>query len=244
MSLADKFVEFALVLVGEEYTWGDEPWFVIGPPNTADPYDTDCSGVVFGVFRKIGVLWSNGAVWPRLTANGYYHSAVPVNVTSLKVGDITCYVDSNNHCYHIGVVIGIQSDGKIHTVEARGHDYGVVNYALDDPVNGAIHRGAKFLRFPWVNLGIATPLPPTPETPPLPNYPTVHRGDYNNKYVKILQTKLNAHGYTPKLVVDGDFGWKTLAAVEWFQKRHKDIHGVQLVVDGIVGPKTWGALLT
>ena len=46
--------------------------------------------------------------------------------------------------------------------------------------------------------------------------------------VKLLQTKLNAHG--AKLVVDGDFGPRTNAAVLAFQKTHG------LTQDGIVGP--------
>ena len=242
MSLADDFVKFALFLVGEEYTWGDEPWYVVGGSSTTDPYDTDCSGVVFGIYRKLGVVWSNGANWPRLTANGYYHASVPITWNECKAGDVVCYVDSSNHCYHIGVVIGKQSDGKIYTVEARGRSWGVVKYAIDDPVNGAIKRGAKFRRFAWVNLGVITP--PIPDPPPLPNYPTVRYGMFNNKYVKIAQQKLNAKGYKPALVTDGDFGPKTLAAVEWFQRTHKDTSGKPLVVDGIVGPKTWGALLS
>jgi hypothetical protein len=52
--------------------------------------------------------------------------------------------------------------------------------------------------------------------------------------VKTLQTILNGDG--AKLVVDGVFGPKTLAAVKAFQAKH------HLVVDGIVGPLTWKAL--
>jgi len=49
-----------------------------------------------------------------------------------------------------------------------------------------------------------------------------------------LQRRLNALGY--KLVVDGEFGKMTEAAVKSFQKNHN------IAVDGIVGDKTWGAL--
>ncbi len=52
--------------------------------------------------------------------------------------------------------------------------------------------------------------------------------------VKELQTLLNKNGYN--LAVDGSFGGKTLAAVQDYQKKNG------LVVDGIVGTKTWGAL--
>lgn len=50
----------------------------------------------------------------------------------------------------------------------------------------------------------------------------------------ILQKMLNRHGYN--LTVDGDYGDKTLAAVNDFQKKYG------LAVDGIVGQNTWQAL--
>jgi peptidoglycan hydrolase-like protein with peptidoglycan-binding domain len=49
-----------------------------------------------------------------------------------------------------------------------------------------------------------------------------------------LQELLNAQGF--RLLVDGDFGGKTEAAVRLFQHQHG------LRVDGIVGAQTWAAL--
>ncbi|WP_323842960.1 N-acetylmuramidase family protein [Moraxella sp. Pampa] len=49
-----------------------------------------------------------------------------------------------------------------------------------------------------------------------------------------LQAKLNKHG--AKLAIDGDFGTATEKAVVDFQTKHN------LMVDGIVGQKTWDAL--
>lgn len=54
--------------------------------------------------------------------------------------------------------------------------------------------------------------------------------------VKRLQIGLNKHGYN--LQVDGIFGQATEKAVKDFQKKHG------LVVDGVVGAKTWKALGT
>ncbi len=70
---------------------------------------------------------------------------------------------------------------------------------------------------------------PVPADP----YPTLSQGA-TGPAVVTLQTRLNTHG--AKLVVDGDFGPATLAAVKAFQKSHG------LVVDGVVGPLTWDAL--
>ena len=54
-------------------------------------------------------------------------------------------------------------------------------------------------------------------------------------YVGYLQEKLNSLGYNCGKV-DKIFGSKTLAAVKAFQKAQN------LVVDGVVGPKTWAKL--
>lgn len=78
------------------------------------------------------------------------------------------------------------------------------------------------------------PRPPAPK-PPCPSRPTLSYGSKGSA-VKELQTRLNANGATPPLKVDGDFGPLTNGAVLSFQRSRG------LVVDGIVGPKTWAAL--
>lgn len=61
----------------------------------------------------------------------------------------------------------------------------------------------------------------------------VRRGD-KGASVRWVQRELVSHGYN--LLIDGDFGVKTLAAVKDFQTKYG------LAVDGIVGPKTIAAL--
>ena len=64
--------------------------------------------------------------------------------------------------------------------------------------------------------------------------PTLRIGS-QGEYVSYLQSILNYYGYA--IAVDGIFGKKTEDAVKKFQKSRN------LKVDGIVGPKTWNALL-
>ena len=57
----------------------------------------------------------------------------------------------------------------------------------------------------------------------------------NGNAVRAVQTQLNTHGHG--LRVDGEFGAVTTTAVRAFQQKRG------LVVDGLVGPKTWVALV-
>lgn len=64
--------------------------------------------------------------------------------------------------------------------------------------------------------------------------PVLHPWDVGSAVAR-MQELLCAHGFP--LRVDGDFGWRTEAAVKVFQRRHG------LRIDGIVGPETWGTLM-
>lgn len=70
---------------------------------------------------------------------------------------------------------------------------------------------------------------------PFPGYKAVDYGS-RGTHVKQLQTALEKAGVAPG-PIDGQYGPRTQAAVTRYQKKH------HLQVDGIVGPKTWKALL-
>lgn len=69
----------------------------------------------------------------------------------------------------------------------------------------------------------------------IPPYPRVYPWDTGPAVVE-LQELLGAHGFPVK--ADGDFGWRTEAAVRAFQREHR------LRVDGVVGPETWAILVS
>jgi N-acetyl-anhydromuramyl-L-alanine amidase AmpD len=65
---------------------------------------------------------------------------------------------------------------------------------------------------------------------------TVRQGS-TGEAVKAVQSQLNAHGASPALTVDGNFGPGTHTAVRAFQSARG------LTVDGVVGQNTWKALV-
>ena len=95
----------------------------------------------------------------------------------------------------------------------------------------------------WKNHGLLTPFLSYPKTqikPDYSKYPVLRKGS-RGEYVYILQRLLVAKGYNPN-GIDGIFGNGCLIAVKNFQSDNTDVNGKKLVVDGCVGPKTWGAL--
>lgn len=86
--------------------------------------------------------------------------------------------------------------------------------------------------------------PPVVEPTPGPTLFVLRRGSGGSnarpgekEAVKLLQTRLRVHGFYTNLAIDGQFGPKTEREVKAFQTKKK------LVVDGLVGPKTWSKLL-
>lgn len=100
----------------------------------------------------------------------------------------------------------------------------------------SIHAESRNDLAAWAWSPGTPPIPPTPATSaPVVHPPTqVLKKGMEVPNVRILQRRLNHFG--ARLATDGDFGDKTLAAVEAFQRNNR------LKVDGIVGRNTWRAL--
>jgi len=139
MSKADLFAAKLEAQLGEPYVLGDEG------PNTHD-----CSGLHWEGLRAANVLWK-GKPLPRETAHDYYLKSVPTSWAVIKVGDPIFFLSSTGHAYHVASYVG-----HGFTIEARGRKWGVVKYALDDPVNGVIKRKGRPAHYPGVDLGELT----------------------------------------------------------------------------------------
>lgn len=92
----------------------------------------------------------------------------------------------------------------------------------------------------WLSKPVETPNSQGNNKVDVSMLPILRKGS-TGKYVKIMQQLLVDKGYDPK-GVDGIFGNGCLACVKKYQKENTDINGKKLVVDGMVGQKTWGSL--
>ena len=68
-------------------------------------------------------------------------------------------------------------------------------------------------------------------------FSTLRKGAKGDEVTAMQKLLIETGESLPKYGADGDFGNETLKAVKNYQKKHG------LVVDGIVGPKTWTSLL-
>lgn len=128
------------------------------------------------------------------------------------------YNGSNAHATHVHVSVGNGPDGR----STGGYD-STASWDIDDL--GSSSKPTKPVK----------PSKPVTEKNRLGDkMPTLKRGSKGTD-VRRLQGLLTANGY--KTTIDGIFGSQTDKKVRAFQSKHAK------PVDGIVGPKTWNALL-
>lgn len=151
-----------------------------------------------------------------------------------KVGDEIFFKDSSGGCSHTGLVYNVD-DEYVYTYE------GNTSAAQGVVANGGAVEKKKYKLGYYKIYGYGRPLydaEPKKATkkaysgtfPVLPARGYLQKGDTGTQ-VRNLQKFLNWYGGYD-LVVDGDFGSKTLAAVKDFQKKNS------LSVDGLFGAKS------
>lgn len=157
---------------------------------------------------------------PGTTANIRNH-ATPGDVVFFDWGG----ADSRGAIDHVGFVVKNLGDGRLITIEGNTSDQVAIRV-----------RGASVIAGFGQPRWAIVPTNPIGKEWPYAKGTLMRKGWMNSAGVKKVQNRLNALGYKPALVEDGDFGAKTETAVRWFQTKNK------LQVDGIVGPITWGKL--
>jgi hypothetical protein len=156
-------------------------------------------------------------------------------------------VDLNATKWSLGSAASIYlTQAEIDRVHAKLREYGgVLRWGADyegrtDPMHVEVIGTPAQVQAVWDRIrgAVAPPIVPAASVTPHPaGRPVIQKGA-KGQAVKDLQLKLKTAYplYAKNLVVDGDFGAKTDAAVREFQRRSG------LVVDGIVGPRTWAKL--
>ncbi|MDD5018580.1 MAG: peptidoglycan-binding protein [Eubacteriales bacterium] len=234
----DRFLAYALSVEGCLYVWGAQgqemtPSLIKKLENGATNYKRalahyekhvesgqtlaayDCSGLI------VAYLLENGYIGSDTTANGlYFNHCAAIEKSGLTAGDLVFRkYTTKNKMYHVGVYIG---DGTV--VHAKGRDYGVVREPL--------------LAVNWNRYGrlhvFADESADAVYSRKLKN---TGRPYMQGDDVRAVQTALKSIGFDPG-GIDGIYGSKTEKAVKAFQTARG------LEVDGIVGPKTWAALMT
>jgi hypothetical protein len=232
-----RFLAFVAAQEGALYVWGAQgqqmtPALIKKLENSAANYERalarynehlktgqtliayDCSGLVVKYLLGAGLLSGDRS------ANGLYHNECDaISKDELAAGDLVFkkYL-TKDQMYHVGVYIG---DGSV--VHAKGRDVGVVREPLSS--TGWNRFGRLKCWGGGQSAVVYSRLLKNSGKPYL-------KGDD----VYTVQRALESKGYDSG-GVDGVYGPKTEKAVTAFQQT------IGLVADGIVGPKTWAALM-
>lgn len=181
------------------------------------PTECSCSKMI-ELFKSLGAWNENDACTPN-------------------PGDIIFYDwedngvgDNKGNSDHVGIVEKVVGD----TISIIEGNYSNSVKRRNLRVNGKYIRGYGV---PKYDKEIVQTVTTKNEEVCIVNVKQLSKGSKGNA-VKALQTLLIGYGYScGKSGVDGSFGGDTLSAVKKYQKAKG------LTVDGVVGAKTWGALL-
>ena len=186
----------------------------------------DCSGLFSWAFKQLGGYMCHGSnsMYLKYCENkGQLSKGKRTDGKTLLPGTAVFVWDGSTYS-HVGLFIG---DGLV--IEAMGTLKGVTTSKV---------TAGKWTH--WGELkGVNYVMAPVNDANDKKDdgIKTIRKGDKGDA-VRKAQELLRAHGYSlGKWGIDGDFGSATESAVKAFQKDHG------LGQDGIVGPKTWAALL-
>ena len=174
----------------------------------------DCSGLFSWAFRCLGGYMYHGTntMWKKyMAARGALTDGKRTDGRDLKPGTAVFKAKGTNY-FHVGLYVG---NGTV--IEAKGTAYGVVTSAVT-----AWHAWGEMQ---GVDYGDGTVTDRTLR---------LTRPYMRGEDVHALQATLNRLGF-PCGPEDGIYGNKTRSAVRAFQASKG------LMVDGVVGVKTWGA---
>lgn len=138
-----------------------------------------------------------------------------------KLGEAVFMANSKGKMSHVGWVCGLDLDGELLVVEARGLSYGVVVTRLED--RAWTHRGLMTKKFDYK------------EDKPMSTKFEVIKPMLKGDGVKAMQNALNANGYTDDngnaLEEDGKWGSKSQAAFRKLLEAHTQESEIKITVN-------------
>ena len=138
-----------------------------------------------------------------------------------EIGEAVFMANSRGKMSHVGWICGLDSDGELLVVEARGLSYGVVITRLEDR--------------PWTHRGLMTKKFDYKEKKPMATKFEVTKPMLKGDGVEAMQKALNANGYTDangnKLAEDGKWGAKSQAAFKKLLEAHTQESEIKVTVN-------------
>ena len=202
-------------------TWTREAYDHATAAMSPDGYATDCQGLLdayltYELGEKTDVnadynyrKWCTGKGKTSEVERPY------------ELGEAVFMANSRGKMSHVGWVCGLDLDGELLVVEARGLSYGVVITRLEDR--------------PWTHRGLMTKKFDYKEEQPMATKFEVIKPMLKGDGVKEMQKALNATGYTDdngnKLVEDGKWGSKSQAAFRKLLEAHMQESEIKVTVN-------------
>ena len=202
-------------------TWTREAYDRATAAMSPDDYATDCQGLLdayltYELGEKTDVnanynyrKWCTGKGKTSEVERPY------------ELGEAVFMANSRGKMSHVGWVCGLDSDGELLVVEARGLSYGVVVTRFED--RAWTHRGLMTKKFDYK------------EKEPMATKFEVIKPMLKGDGVKEMQKALNANGYTDDngnaLEEDGKWGSKSQAAFRKLLEAHTQESEIKVTVN-------------
>lgn len=202
-------------------TWTREAYDHATAAMSPDDYATDCQGLLDAYLTyELGEKTDVNANY------NYRKWCADKGKTSnierpYKLGEAVFMANSRGKMSHVGWICGLDSDGELLVVEARGLSYGVVITRLEDR--------------PWTHRGLMTKKFDYKEKEPMATKFEVTKPMLRGVGVAAMQRALNANGYTDDngnaLEEDGKWGSKSQTAFRKLLEAHMQESNIKITVN-------------
>ena len=202
-------------------TWTREAYDRATAAMSPDDYATDCQGLLDAYLTYVQ--------GEKTDVNADYNyrkwctdkGRISEIERPYKLGEAVFMANSRGKMSHVGWICGLDLDGELLVVEARGLSYGVVITRLEDR--------------PWTHRGLMTKKFDYKEDKPMATKFEVIKPMLKGEGVKAMQNALNANGYTDDngnaLEEDGKWGSKSQAAFRKLLEAHTQESNIKVMVN-------------